>query len=311
VPENVRILLVDNSDLFLGLNSLDYGLELFRYKTSPISAIEICNGIDDDCNGIIDDNAVTATVTPSGNINACDGELVTLNAAPTGEDLSYQWFYNGNLINGVTTNSLSSSTLGGSVEVVISSAFGCSDTSDATIVNRIPLPKAKITPQGSLDICSTGSVLLKANSGSGYSYQWILNNVEIPGATKKQYTATAVGNYKVEVTNIDGCNKTSKKVTVVTSCKDPSQLITATDELKLYPNPATNLLQLEIPVQNNDEEQVTITVTNLLGEIAYKEKRLSASSLTIHLPENISNGVYLLTVQATNHLWQQLFEVMQ
>jgi hypothetical protein len=36
--------------------------------TSPITNYEICNGFDDDCDGTVDENALTATITPAGNI---------------------------------------------------------------------------------------------------------------------------------------------------------------------------------------------------------------------------------------------------
>jgi alpha-tubulin suppressor-like RCC1 family protein/uncharacterized protein YjbI with pentapeptide repeats len=46
------------------------------------------------------------------------------------------------------------------------------------------------------------------------SYQWKLNGSDIAGATNATYTATAAGNYTVEVTNSNGCS-TSDSVTVV------------------------------------------------------------------------------------------------
>jgi ELWxxDGT repeat protein len=301
-----KILLVDGDMIFLPLIDVATGKKtLARYTVTPISTIEICNSLDDDCNGIIDDNALTATITPSGTFTACANELVTLNASPTGEDLTYAWYFNGNLVNGANDSFLSSTTLGGSLEVVISSTFGCTDTSEATTVNRIALPKAKITPQGDLDICTTGSVILKANAGSGYDYQWLLNNAPIPGATKKQYTATAEGNYKVQVTNADGCSKTSKKVEVVSSCKlHPGFSTTA---LTAYPNPFSDFTSLDLSKLNWPESEVEIHIMDLSGKMLF-EKTFSSRE-EIEIGNELPDGFYLLRVIGNRH--QQLISIVK
>ncbi|HKR05871.1 MAG TPA: LamG-like jellyroll fold domain-containing protein [Bacteroidia bacterium] len=62
-------------------------------------------------------------------------------------------------------------------------------------------PYAVITPGGPTTFCNGGNVLLSATSGTGYTYQWKKNSVNITGATSQTYTATATGNYKVEITS--------------------------------------------------------------------------------------------------------------
>jgi hypothetical protein len=288
------------------LNSYDFGNELFRYKTLPIPTIETCNGFDDDCDGLIDEDGLTATITPSGSITACDGELVVLSATPA-DDFTYTWYYNGNKINGATNSSLSSSTLGGSVEVVISSPSGCSDTSNATIVNRIALPKAKIIPSGDLDICLTGSVILKANIGIGYSYQWQLNNAEIAGATKKQYKATTAGNYKVEVTNTNQCSKISKKVMVFTSCKETSGESFAGNTIAAYPNPFHQSITINLSAFSAGNEPLQISITDISGRILFRQTFSCQEEIEIgnELPE----GFYFVEVKGNG--WQQMIPVVK
>src|ERR1043165_7244064 len=57
-------------------------------------AAELCNSLDDNCNTQIDEGAVVATVTPSGNVDACLGDIIILEAN-TGIGLTYQWERNG------------------------------------------------------------------------------------------------------------------------------------------------------------------------------------------------------------------------
>jgi oligosaccharide reducing-end xylanase len=46
-------------------------------------------------------------------------------------------------------------------------------------------PNASITPAGPTTFCSGGSVTLNANTGSGLSYQWLLNGNNISAATNQ------------------------------------------------------------------------------------------------------------------------------
>jgi hypothetical protein len=55
-----------------------------------------------------------------------------------------------------------------------------------------------ITPAGSTTMCS-GSVLLKANTGSGFAYQWKKDGNDIGGATGSTYTASSSGYYQVKI----------------------------------------------------------------------------------------------------------------
>jgi len=61
-------------------------------------------------------------------------------------------------------------------------------------------PEATITPASATTFCTGGSVVLNANTGSGYTYQWKKDNNNIQGATSASYTATTAGSYTVEVT---------------------------------------------------------------------------------------------------------------
>ncbi|HET6993056.1 MAG TPA: PKD domain-containing protein, partial [Bacteroidia bacterium] len=88
-------------------------------------------------------------------------------------------------------------------------------------------PAATITPSGSLTICpSGGSVVLNANAGSGYTYQWQMGSSNIAGATSQSYNATAAGTYDVIVSNASGCSTTSTFV-IVTTYAAPTATITA------------------------------------------------------------------------------------
>ncbi|MEO5572698.1 MAG: fibronectin type III domain-containing protein [Bacteroidia bacterium] len=74
-------------------------------------------------------------------------------------------------------------------------------------------PSATITANGLTIFCAGGSVLLTASSGTGYTYQWLLNGSVISGIVSMNYSANASGNYSVVV--ISGtCSATSASITV-------------------------------------------------------------------------------------------------
>jgi uncharacterized protein (TIGR02145 family) len=77
---------------------------------------------------------------------------------------------------------------------------------------------ANVTASGPLSICQGNSVTLTANSGTGYTYQWKKDGVNISLATASTYVASAAGSYTVQVTNSSGCNalSTASVVTVST-----------------------------------------------------------------------------------------------
>ena len=78
------------------------------------------------------------------------------------------------------------------------SAFSAS----VTFVASCTGPSAVINGSGSL--CAGVANVLSANRGTGLTYQWLLNNSNIPGATSPTYSATVAGSYSCIVTNTCG-----------------------------------------------------------------------------------------------------------
>ena len=98
------------------------------------------------------------------------------------------------------------------------------DTLDVTI---IPANSgASITVGGPTSFCVGGSVALNANTGTGLTYKWLKDLVEISGATSSVYVATQAGSYRVIVTNATPCSDTSSS-SVVTILPAPGASITA------------------------------------------------------------------------------------
>ncbi len=78
-----------------------------------------------------------------------------------------------------------------------------------------PSPVSFVTPNGPTIFCTAGliNVTLSAPPGIGSVYQWKLNGSPIPGAIGQNYTATAAGDYSVQVDS-NFCSNTSSTIRV-------------------------------------------------------------------------------------------------
>jgi hypothetical protein len=151
----------------------------------------------------------TFSVTPS--------QLITLpspaqfnNGTPSPSNYTFYWYFG----DGTTLQSNNPSVFhvyqyNGNFDVTlvaVSNATGCADTL------RIPgyvfvsggsncSAVANVTASNGLNGCVGDSVKLMANTGTGLTYQWMQNGVNISGATASVYYAQSVGNYAVTVNN--------------------------------------------------------------------------------------------------------------
>ncbi len=156
----------------------------------------------------------TATLTAGGNTAFCAGGAVTLTASGAGTGGTYQFLLNGQPVNGTTATTLVA-TAAGTYTVVATNATTCSATSSAVTVTINPAPTATLTAGGNTTFCAGGSVTLTAaGTGTGNTYQFLLNGQPVNGTTATTLVATAAGTYTVVATNAATCSATSSAVTV-------------------------------------------------------------------------------------------------
>jgi hypothetical protein len=82
--------------------------------------------------------------------------------------------------------------------------------------NFVPVPT--ISPNGTTKMLTGGSILLQANEGFGYSYQWLRDGVKINDAYSSFYIATQSGSYTVNI-RVSDISQTSE-ATIVTEGPD-------------------------------------------------------------------------------------------
>ncbi len=163
---------------------------------------------------VIVDTIPVPTISQPGLTYFCAGDTVILQASPS-SGATYQWMDNTVNIGGAY-NATYSVVASGSYTVKVMDSHGCMATSPTSTLTSTPPPTATISHTTSTTFCSGGSITLSANTGSNYTYQWLQNNVAIPGANSITYSATTSGNYSVTVTGnvTSGCSTTSTYTTV-------------------------------------------------------------------------------------------------
>ncbi|MCX6273826.1 MAG: T9SS type A sorting domain-containing protein [Bacteroidetes bacterium] len=158
----------------------------------------------------------TASITAAGATTFCSGGNVVLNAT-TGTGWTYQWKKNGSSIAGATSSSYTATTAG-SYTCAVTNTCGTS-TSAAIAVTVNSVPTATISSPTTV-LCTGASIVITANSGTGLTYQWKLNGVNISGATLISYTATGAGSYTCLVSN--ACGGTTSNTIVITALAVPA-----------------------------------------------------------------------------------------
>ena len=268
------------------LGSYDYWLlKLEGPGCTP--SLEICNALDDNCNGLIDDDITeTISISAGGATTFCQGGNVVLTATYSGT--SIQWKKNGVDIIGATSDTYTATKTGDYTCETTSICGTAISTLIHVTVNKNP--SASITAGGATTFCAGGSVTLTEAPVGGSSYQWYKGAAAIAGATSTNYIATTAGNYKCRVTKTaTGCFKNSNTIAVSVPCRDENN--TTENIFTVYPNPAKNFIIIE----TNLSSEKTIYITNALGQIL-QTINTSENTITIDI-NNISSGVYYIRME--------------
>ena len=167
---------------------------------------------------VVSDPVVVASVD---NAIICEGGVATFSVAVDGgvsnvnglNGYTYAWYSNldhSTPIANTPTFTVNNATAGTyAYEVIVTSPYGCSTTSNVVVLNVVEDPTVTVAVAAGYDatICENGSTVLVANVTGGYgtpSYQWYSNGLPILGETNRTLVLNNVANnnfvYTVKVT---------------------------------------------------------------------------------------------------------------
>lgn len=175
-------------------------------KTYPVNASGVYSVEVTHASGCKKTDTVAITFRPLPQIvfpavvEFCAGDVLDLRPMIT-NGARYEWYMNGQLIDGQTEDNIQI-TEGGVYKIVVYSDYDCKNEA-SVIVRQIPLPVVEL---GADQRKCDGEIALLDAGPDGVSYVWYLNNIEISRGNESTYEAKQSGIYKVVVTNSTGCS---------------------------------------------------------------------------------------------------------
>lgn len=149
--------------------------------------------------------------------NVCPNDTATITyQGSAGASANFSWDFDYGVISsgsGSGPYQVSWDTSGIKQLSLILTDSGCVSATTYNYTNVLS-KTSNITAIGSTTVCYGDSVILFANSGFGYSYQWLLNSVAIPNDTNSFLATKIAGNYSAIVTNNYSCSDTSNIISI-------------------------------------------------------------------------------------------------
>ena len=243
----------------------------------------------------------TSSVTVTGPTTFCKNSYACTLTANSGAGLTYQWKKGSVDVVGATGITYQPNTTSTAYKVVVTNANGCSKTSSATSIVANAVPTATVTPQGPTTFCSGDSVVLKANSGAGLTYQWIKGATPIAGQNSINYTAKTQASYKVTVTNANGCTKNSSSVSITVNCRegDLFGISDGNESLSTYPNPTNGPFMINYFDNDLISTDAQIVILDVLGRVIYTEEVEIVDGVfnkELSLENPLVNGMYFVSL---------------
>jgi len=165
----------------------------------------------------VDPNTLTASITDTTHISCngySDGEI-TVTASNGLFPYTYQWFYEGTLLPGETSNTISD-VPAGNYEVIVTDDYNCEVHVFQTLNEPPPLG---FTVDSITDVVcageATGSIYTTPQGGTpGYFYTWEDTSGNNQGVSGDNLTNVVSGTYYFSVTDINGCGPATGSATI-------------------------------------------------------------------------------------------------
>ncbi len=244
----------------------------------------------------VNSNPVTMTGTPEvtpiisissdAGLSVCKGEtaIFTAGIVNGGSSPVYQWMLNGTAVG---TDPIFMSYIlydGDIVSCMLTSNAICA-TPETTSSNNLTmtvfgLPQAVITESNDTLIASQAA-----------SYQWILNNSNVPNSNSQILVPANNGSYIVAVTDVHGCQNISSPVEVTTLGINETAEMSG---VSVYPNPTEETLFVDL--NGLKGRNSTTKLCDINGLTLYEKQNQSVNGHFMIDVQTLAKGVYIFQV---------------
>jgi PKD repeat protein len=244
-------------------------------------ATQIINTLSDNDSVLVYPSPANQTVLFTPNDTVCRFNPITL---WVDGGYQYQWYMNGSPVFGAIDSSYTLTQGSGYYQVQISNSFGCSFLTDSQYIHFHPTPNIPSVYQNGSNIIAVSQAPI---------LQWYYEGQPIPGANTLTIPAAQNGYYYIMVTNTFGCTAISDSILITNA--EINDLSLAEKTLKIYPVPASNVLNIDLQLQ--DSYYIQISVIEVSGKSVFSTQlftnKLSAYPINLDLFES---GYYILQI---------------
>lgn len=261
--------------------------------------------------------AVHIAASPADTV--CESTGVTITATPAfgGYTPTYTWIKNTVVVSSAPVFSYIPID-GDNLYCIMNSNYMCrlatTAYSNAIImsVEAPVIPSVTISGKPGMTISpNTPDTLIATaiNAGSSPSYQWYLNAAIVPGATSNIYIRDSFMNkdsVSCMVTRNDVCHISTINSVVLRVYRVDVPMLAGNNEVILSPNPNKGTFTIKgslFPVTIGIDEEVTVEITNMLGQSVYKNAFMTHNGNIdeqVQTGNTLPGGVYILTLHSSN-----------
>jgi hypothetical protein len=221
-----------------------------------------------------------ASIVPSSTTALCIGDSILITSSISSGN---NWYGNNILIPGATQKIFAAKTANSYYSIIID-ANGCKSVASNTVtVTTIPQPAKPTFSWNGVQFLTPAT---------GVSYQWVLNNSKIIGATNSSYKPVDIGNYKLIITDANGCKNESDSFKLIVTAINVPVLTPSNHQAFLYPNPANSNVQVHF--MQAPTVELKIQLVDLNGRIIKEIKSKNVNTI-IPVSKYVS-GNYVLKV---------------
>jgi hypothetical protein len=163
----------------------------------------------------------------------CAGDSTVLTASSTSG--TFAWSNNGVVIANATAKTYAALSAG-NYRIVNTDTKGCSSESSGFTVSVNPLPAKPVISWSGVQFSTTAT---------GVNFQWLLNGSAISGATASTHKPLNTGDFRLRVTDPNGCINISDSFKLVVTALANLVTTPSSNIATVYPNPASNKVVLE------------------------------------------------------------------
>jgi len=230
-----------------------------------------------------------------------DGSIdITVTGGSVATDYVYSWTTADG--SGLVPDATDQTDLGaGTYELTVVDDNGCEANSSIIILEPEAITIVSDTAiNTSSASAADGSIKVVAEGGTG-----VLTYTLTPGDVVNEtgeFANLGPDNYTVDITDENSCGPVSIDLTI--SIADAIESITFAENIKLYPNPTSSTINLEIDMDKANDYRIEIL--SISGQMMYKENTTATGKFTKILDlSSFAKGIYFIKVSTEQYYYQE------